>query len=160
MRNGFVAALLLAAACARPAPEPITSAGLLREVASRRGSVVWVNIWGTWCGPCVEEFPLMLDLEKRFGPKGLDLLLVSADFASERASVRRFLGERGIAFPTYVKEERDDPFIAALGRGWSGALPAHFIFDRNGRFREFWEGEIEPATLRRKIESYFLQEVP
>ncbi len=162
-RAGVSGAVLLAAAAAgtsAPAATPrssgaavvaATAADVLAEGRAARGSVVLVNVWATWCVPCREEFPDLLRLGREFGAHGLRLVLVSADLASQRAEVERFLAGQGVGFRTFAKAQADQEFIDGLEKRWSGALPATLLFDRRGREAAFWEGTVTNTELRSRI---------
>jgi len=119
----------------------ITSAELLSKVKSSAGKTSVVNVWATWCQPCVEEFPHLVELYKKYSDKGLQLILVSADADEDRGRVIDFLSEQGVDFQTYIKAEPDNEFVAAFGQEWSGALPATFIYNSKGELKKFWMGD-------------------
>jgi len=78
------AVALLGSACfAAPAKTPVvvpvSVATLKKEIAARKGRVVIVNFWATWCPPCKAEFPALLQLQKKYAARGVSLLFVSAD---------------------------------------------------------------------------------
>jgi thiol-disulfide isomerase/thioredoxin len=156
-----VAACAAALACGRQAPAPasepsltpVTAAGILKAVREARGDVVLVNVWATWCDPCRREFPGLLAVERKLAERGLTLILVSADFADQRAKVVQFLAQQGVGFPSYLKDEDDMAFISTLEHRWSGALPATFLYDRRGQLRDFWEGEASYEKLVGKVTS-------
>lgn len=128
---------------AQPAVVRVTASDLRHVIRGAAGRVVLVNVWATWCEPCREEFPDLLRLRRALAGRGLDLILVSADFDKELPQVRSFLARQGVDFTTYLKSESDMPFINGLDPAWSGSLPATFVYDRSGALRDFWEG---PAT--------------
>ena len=130
---------------------PATAADVLHEVERSRGSVVLVNVWATWCTPCREELPDLLRLQRECGANGFRLILVSADFASQRPAAAALLASQGVTFPTFVKAEGDQGFIDGLDTRWSGALPASFLFDREGRKVAFWEGKASYEELLGKV---------
>ncbi len=128
----------LAAPSARGADPPIVPvdlAGVRQLVAASHGNVVLVNFWATWCVPCMEEFPAFLRLRREWGDKGLTVLLVSIDDQRDTAThMRPFLQRTGVDFPVYIKQKgNDEGFINGIDARWSGALPATFIYDREGR---------------------------
>jgi thiol-disulfide isomerase/thioredoxin len=122
--------------------------------ASLKGNVVLVNLWATWCGPCVKEFPHLLKLQKLYEEKGVKVVFISVDEPEDTENaVRPFLQKQKVTFTTYIKDGDDDSFIDAIGTGWRGAIPTTFIFDRTGKQvatligeRDFntFEGVIKP----------------
>jgi len=164
-RSALVAAACAAAltglACGRqvPAPAstppltPVTATGVMKAVQDARGDVVLVNVWATWCDPCRREFPALLAVERELAGRRFTLILVSADFADQRAKVVQFLAQQRVGFPSYLKDEDDMPFINTLDPRWSGALPATFLYDRTGRLRDFWEGEASYEKLAGKVKA-------
>lgn len=147
-------------------PEPPlvpATAGQVLEAVRRPGArAVLLNVWATWCVPCVEEFPDLVRLQREYGPRGLRLVLVSMDFGLEREErVREFLKRHGVDFESYLKAGDDMEFIDQLEPRWSGALPATLLYDGRGVLRELWEGERPPAFLRGKArEALGLEPVP
>ena len=130
---------------------PATAADVLHEVERSRGSVVLVNVWATWCTPCREELPDLLRLQRECGANGFRLILVSADFASQRPAAAALLASQGVGFPTFAKAQGDQEFIDGLDPRWSGALPASLLFDREGRKVAFWEGKASYEELLGKV---------
>jgi thiol-disulfide isomerase/thioredoxin len=104
-------------------------------LSDAKGNVVLLNFWATWCVPCIEEFPDLLRIRSECASKGLDLVLVSIDdLKKTNTDVRRFLRKMDVSFPTYIKSARDDEaFINSVDPAWRGAIPATFIFDRQGK---------------------------
>jgi thiol-disulfide isomerase/thioredoxin len=153
------AACLLEVGCSRAQPirpdservTPVTAAGLNQAVTRAGAPVVLVNVWATWCGPCREEFPDLVRLERLWRGRGLKVLLVSADDKGDLPQVKRFLAERGVDFPTYLKAQKDMEFINGLDPRWSGALPVTFLYDGTGRLRDFWEGKTTYALFEQKV---------
>jgi len=157
-------AFLLTAACQRAPEPPAASAAVPLAVATEaewidldrlqqrlqeekeKGRVVVVNYWATWCEPCREEFPDLIELQRRYAGRGLVLLSISLDSPDVReTAVREFLAQQRPVFPVFIKTSGDpDEFISAIDPDWSGALPATFVYDRSGRRRH---ALIEKQTL-------------
>ena len=116
----------------------IKSQGILEEI--RKHPFTLINIWATWCEPCKEEFPILLELREKYLNEGLNVLLVSADFASQKNEALEFLNAQGVGFRTYHKDEEDTQFINTLYPQWSGAIPATLIFNQAGQLLEHWQG--------------------
>lgn len=147
----LLAAAPAAAAPTAPAPTPATAAQVLAAVRAAKKPVVVVNVWATWCIPCREEFPDLLRLRRSYRDRGVEVLFVSGDFASEREQTTAFLNEQGVDFPTYIKTGDDMAFINALDPKWSGALPATFIYDGQGRLRHALLGKSSYAQFEAQV---------
>jgi thiol-disulfide isomerase/thioredoxin len=130
---------------------PITAAVIKQAARNPDTKAVLVNVWATWCGPCREEFPGLVRIARKYQGRGLKVMLVSADFDTDMAAVKRFLAEQGVDFPSYIKAEKDQEFIDSLDKRWSGALPATFIYDGAGNLQDFWEGKASFNEFEQKV---------
>jgi thiol-disulfide isomerase/thioredoxin len=156
--GGFLG-LALGAGCGgvQPVPvelvqiAPVKAQDVLRLVHEPGTKAVLVNVWATWCGPCREEFPNIVKLARNYQARGLRVVLVSSDDERELPGVKQFLAKQGVAFPSYIKAEKDQEFINGIDSRWSGALPATFIYDGSGKLRHFWEGAASYGEFKRKV---------
>lgn len=113
-----------------------------------------VNFWATWCDPCREEFPDLVQLDKQYRPQGLDFTAVSLDDLAEiKTSVPKFLREMRVTTPTYLLNV-SDPEVAMnkVDPEWSGALPATFLYDAQGKLVYKRLGRIKVPELIAAIE--------
>ena len=130
---------------------PVTAADIQRTVREPGAKAVLINLWATWCGPCREEFPGLVRVAHKYQGQGLKVILVSADDDKDMAEVKKFLAAEGVDFPAYIKAEKDQPFIDGLGKQWTGALPATFLYDGSGKLRDFWEGGATFNVFEQKV---------
>jgi thiol-disulfide isomerase/thioredoxin len=139
------AVLPAAAAAQKPAPKPlipagpasvrlVNAAGLKQALKEQQGKVVVLNIWATWCVPCLEEYPYFIRLQKEYGAKGLSVLSVTVDEPTDRAKVEAFVSQQKPPFPVYLRKAGGmEAFIAGVDRKWDGIVPATYFFDRKGK---------------------------
>jgi len=119
---------------ADPVLNTVEAARLKAILKKKRGKVVMINLWATWCVPCREEFPDLIKLYGKYRDRGLELILISVDFAEQRREVEAFLKENGVTFPTYINaEESYEALIDFLAPDWIGGFPTTFVIDRKGR---------------------------
>jgi thiol-disulfide isomerase/thioredoxin len=111
-------------------------------ISNRNGRILFINVWATWCAPCVEEFPDLVRLDKNYSGENVDFISLSVDLPDEiESGIRPFLNAQKAEFPVYVINEKDaEKFIEYLSNEWSGAIPASFIYDESGVQQKFIEG--------------------
>jgi thiol-disulfide isomerase/thioredoxin len=133
-------ALVLGACAARPpapavALRPVHFDEWKRELASLKGNVVVVDVWATWCAPCLDRFPHLVDLNRRYKNRGVAVVSMSVDDREDKQAVemaRRFLLQQKAAFRNYLMDENILDAFEKLG---VQGIPAVFIYDRAGRRR-------------------------
>ena len=113
-----------------------------------RGRIVVLNFWATWCVPCREEMPLLVDLQKRYASRGVVVVGASADDESTQAQIEPFVEELGIAFPIWIGANTAD--MERLGLGV--ALPATAIIDKDGRIIFRIIGPLKRKALAQRID--------
>ncbi|MDZ7680125.1 MAG: TlpA disulfide reductase family protein [Fodinibius sp.] len=131
----------------------VTADELQQIIASYRGEkAVLVNIWATWCAPCVEEFPEIVELQHNY-PDDLKVIFVSADFPKQRPDALDFLKKQQVNWTTYFKTGKDQEFIESLSPKWTGALPFTKIIDRNGDLVASWEQSADYDKFERHVKT-------
>ena len=135
---------------------PVDEAGLQRLISANKGKVILLNFWATWCEPCRAEVPQLVGLASRLKDKGLKLIVVSADEPEQEAAARSFLLSKKVPLPSYLKQAKNDEnFINWVDPKWSGAVPAMFVYDRNGKRVKSFIGETELATVEAALQKLF-----
>ncbi len=144
--TGAVLAMLLCASCftgsrpphvGSPAKEfSVTDSDRTVSLNQYRGQVVLVNFWATWCPPCVEELPSLMNLQERMKGRGVVVLGVSIDVDGD--AYHRFLKLHNINFVTVRDPEQK---VAAM-YGTSG-WPETYIIDRQGILRRKFVGPVD-----------------
>ncbi len=131
-----------------------TLAGDSLGLADLRGQVVLLNFWATWCGPCLEEIPALVDLYEDLHPAGLAIVGVSLDEEGEEV-VAPFAARFNINYPVALDQE--GTVAEAFGGVW--ALPTTYVIDAEGAVVERIIG-VYPVEERRPALGAMLDALP
>jgi cytochrome c biogenesis protein CcmG, thiol:disulfide interchange protein DsbE len=105
-----------------------------------RGQVVVLNFWATWCPPCMQELPSMMDMQNQLRSRGVVVLGVSIDVDDD--AYHRFLKQRSVNFVTVR-----DPEQKVAGMYGTSGWPESYIIDRQGVLRRKVVGPINWESL-------------
>ena len=121
-------------------------------IAERKGKVVLVDFWATWCVPCRKEMPLVAKLEAKLKAKGFVVVTISSDELDNEPAARTYLKEAGITTTGYIKAPKDDDaFIRQIDPKWGGELPALVLYDKTGKKVKIWKGETAIAEIEAAV---------
>jgi thiol-disulfide isomerase/thioredoxin len=139
----FVWAFALNAQTNEPKVDTLSSGRIRELIKNDSARVTLINVWASWCKPCLKEIPALLKVRKDFQKSDVNVLLVSADDMEVLDSdVKPLLKKNNVDFLTYIRADaKDDAFINGLDSSWSGALPTTFVFDNDGKLLETMVGE-------------------
>ncbi len=134
-------------------PSLIDLAGYNQVLAKYRGKPLLVTFWATWCEPCRDEFPMVVDLAKQYAPQGLAVFGVSMDDDADIHLVRRFLAKNQPTFPNYRQKPGIDvdSFYRGVNPEWSGTMPETVFCGRDGRIAGHFVGEQPRAAFEQGI---------
>lgn len=127
---------------------------LEKLIRTRKGRALFINVWATWCEPCVQEFPDIVRLSNEMKDQQIDFVGVSGDYIDDEASkVIPFIEKQKASFKFYIaKLEGEDAFINAFDPKWGGGIPATFTYDAKGHLRAFLEGRQSYESLKAAAE--------
>ncbi len=134
----------------RPAPD-IQATGIdgsTWRLGDRKGKVVIVDFWATWCGPCRRTIPHLIDLQKEYGGRGLEVLGISLDRGGPTL-VSPFMQQAGINYPVIVDGEGK----WANQFGGVEGIPTFFLIDRSGRTAGQMVGALPKESIVQAVES-------
>ncbi|MFC1476942.1 TlpA disulfide reductase family protein [candidate division KSB1 bacterium] len=133
--------------------KPVDAAAVVDALKERKGKVVLINMWASWCDPCVEEFPDLVTLYETYKDRGLDVIGVSHDFEEQVESrLIPFIREHDAGFTHFLQNGQvAQDFIDGIDTEWSGVLPATFLYDREGRRAAYISGKFDTKELEEKI---------
>lgn len=123
---------------------------LLRNEDS--GKLRLLNVWATWCGPCIIEYPEFLDMQRMYGARDFEFVSLSADKPEQRDKVLRFLKEKESGVTNYLFANDDKyALIEAIDREWDGALPYTVLVAPGGEIVYRRMGSIDALELKQAI---------
>jgi thiol-disulfide isomerase/thioredoxin len=128
--------------------ESINKEKLIGLISHREDKVLLLNIWATWCIPCRQEFPDLIEIANRFS-SSVDVVGISVDYPDEvESKIEPFLKKTGVNFTVFVNGfNKDEELIKFLNENWNGALPATFVYDKDGKLQSFLEGKQTTESL-------------
>lgn len=151
-----LAAALLIICCAQSTVDlrDATAADILRAAAAHQGQeAVLINFWATWCVPCVEEFPMIVELAEQYRDKAVKVYFVSVDWLDERHKAVDFLEQHGVRGVSFIKNQDDNEFINGISREWTGAVPFTIVFGKeSGKVVDLWEAKKQRLRFEQSIE--------
>jgi len=145
---------------ARWAAEPVTlekaDVAKLKEIRENKGTgkLRLINVWATWCGPCITEFDELVEHNLRFRGRPFEMITIAAEYPDQEATVKEFLQTKHASMKNYILASADkdslyDAFEPATT--WKGQLPYTIIVNEKGDvvYREF--GALSFLKMRRAI---------
>jgi len=115
----------------RPDFNLVSNKGTSITPADFSGKTLLINFWATWCGPCREEMPMLMDLQRQYGSDGLQIVGIALDDAQSASS---FVQTFGITYPILLGLEDVFATSAAYGNE-EGVLPYSVLVDKSGIVR-------------------------
>lgn len=158
----IASALALAGAVAAPAQGESASAEItvppigaddLREiVGEHRGKIVVLNMWATWCPPCITEYPHLVEFAREATPEEVAVIGITSDYPEDvETQVIPFLQRMQPSFPNYLQDEHEDIFIPAVDPRWTGVYPHTVFYSPEGQVVERLGVFHSPDELHRVV---------
>ncbi len=147
----------------------IDAAGVAALVKNPTKKLRLINVWATWCAPCVAEFPELVKLSREMKRDDFEVITISMDHPrKERDKALKFLQDQhagmsalvagtlkaeGRASNNYIYTQLSQtPLIDALDSQWPGPIPHTVLVAPGGEIIWRHNGEFDPAVLGRKIQ--------
>jgi peroxiredoxin len=135
--------------------EPIDLAGVAKLAKNNTNKLVLVNLWATWCGPCVSELPELVTMNRMYRGRNFQLVTISMDDLAKRADAARVLKENHVSATNLILSSDDrDQFAEALDRQWPGPVPYTLLIAPGGKIIYRKTGAIDPLELKRAVVGY------
>jgi len=132
--------------------KPIKAAGVKELMANNTKNLRLLNIWATWCGPCIMEFPDLVALHRIYGNRNFEVVTLSLDDQAAKENVNIFLNKYNASFNNYMYDSADIYAVAdVIGNGWTGTMPHTFLIEPGGKIIYQRQGMIDPFRTSREI---------
>ena len=132
--------------------DTLDAAGAAGLIKNNGKKLRLINVWATWCVPCVQEFSDLVTLNRMYRDRGFELVTISTDDANARQKALQFLQKRQSSSPNYIFTGDDKyKLIEAIDPKWQGALPYTMLVEPGGKVVYVHEGAVDPEELKKLI---------
>jgi len=115
------------------------------KLSSLHGKAVLVNFWATYCGPCKIEMPWLDELQKKYGPQGLQILGVAMDEIDDKPIID-FVHHRGVSYTILKGTDNVGDMYGGVDR-----LPLTYFVDRSGKIVHEIVGLVSESEIEKGI---------
>ncbi len=139
---------------ARPVTLEKADAEKVRELVANEDSdkLRLINVWATWCGPCVMEYPEFIKLQRMYGARDFEFVSISADKPDKEDRALKFLKEVHSGVDNYLfTGDNIYELVEALDPEWNGALPYTILVEPGGEVVYSHQAEVDFLELKRAI---------
>lgn len=132
--------------------------GIIKLIESKRGKVVVMDCWSTWCQPCMKEFHNLVELHQQYGPDKLACISLSFNFEGakretpkeHRDEVLDFLRKQGATFDNVIASVPAEDLYKML-EFKTASVPAVFVYDQQGQLARQFSGEVSYDDVRKQV---------
>ena len=130
----------------------IDEPGIRELLKNNSDKLKLINVWATWCGPCVTEFPDLMDIYHMYRGRDFEYVSISADDPANKEKVLKFLQKKMASCTNYIYDSDDKyKLIEAIDPKWQGALPYTILVEPGGKIVYGQQGRIDPAKMKMTI---------
>jgi peroxiredoxin len=132
--------------------EMVDEAGVRSLIANHSDRLRLVNLWATWCGPCVVEFPELVAINRMYRNRDFEMITISADSPGKKEQVLSFLKRNQASCTNFLfNSENKYQLIEAVDKEWPGSIPYTLLIAPGGEIIYRNLGMIEPLELKMAI---------
>ncbi len=135
--------------------ERIDAEGVKKLAANDTGKLRLVNVWATWCGPCVEELDELVTIHRMYRKRDFEVITISLDEAEQKDRALKTLEEKHASTKNYLFSSPDrDKLAEALDPDWPGPLPYTVLIAPGGKVLYRHYRPIDPLEVKHTIVEY------
>jgi peroxiredoxin len=140
--------------------EPVTLAAIDDAAAAKLAKndtkkLLLVNLWATWCGPCVAELPELVTMNRMYRKRPFEMVTISLDDPEKRDQALKVLEENHLSAKNFILHTKDrDKFADAFDKEWPGPIPYTVLIAPGGKVLYRKTNAVDALELKRAIVSY------
>ncbi len=130
----------------------IDEAGVVKLAKNETGKLLVVNVWATWCGPCVAELPEFVTMNRMYRKRDFQLVTISLDEPDQKEAALKVLKEQRVAVTNYHwAGESKDKLADLLDKEWEGPVPYTVVIAPGGKVLYRKSGPLAPLAVKRAV---------
>ena len=132
--------------------ENIDTSGIKEIIRNKSDKLRLINVWASWCGPCVQEFPDFVIIDRIYRSREFEFVSINADKLSRKDNVLKFLQKNEASNKNYIFDsDNNSILVEAVDPQWSGALPYTLLVEQGGKVIYRTQGPINILEMRKLI---------
>jgi thiol-disulfide isomerase/thioredoxin len=131
--------------------QPLDEATLTKLVKNDTENLLLINVWVTYCGPCVAELPEFVVMNRMYRNREFELISISMDNIDKKNAALSFLTRKQASMKNYIFKGDKYAFIEALDKNWEGSLPYTLFIAPGGKIIYGKQGVIDALALKKVI---------
>jgi thiol-disulfide isomerase/thioredoxin len=134
------------------AVENIDTSGIKELIRNKSDKLRLINVWASWCGPCVQEFPDLVIIDRIYRSREFEFVSINADKLSRKDNVLKFLQKDEASNKNYIfNSDNNSELVESIDPQWSGALPYTMLIEQGGKVIYRLQGPINMLEMRKLI---------
>jgi peroxiredoxin len=130
----------------------IDEAGVAKLARNETDKLLVINVWATWCGPCVAELPEFVTMNRMYRKRDFQMITISMDEPEQKADALKTLRENHVAATNYISTITNrDKLADLLDPKWEGPVPYTLVIAPGGKVLYRKSGPLEPLAVRRAV---------
>jgi peroxiredoxin len=130
----------------------IDESGVAKLAKNATDKLLVVNVWATWCGPCVAELPEFVTMNRMYRKRNFQLVTISLDEPEQKEAALKALKEQHVAATNYLSTvESKDKLADLLDKEWQGPVPYTLVIAPGGKVLYRKSGPLEPLAVKRAV---------
>jgi thiol-disulfide isomerase/thioredoxin len=135
--------------------ETVNLDALRKLVRNETPKLLLINVWATWCGPCLRELPELVTMNRMYRNANFELVTICMDDPERKERALEILKERQVAARNYILDKQDNDVLStALDPEWPGGLPYSLLVAPGGKIIQRQMGEIDAMKVKRVVALY------